>query len=62
MAKTEKTTLQLQAELDELLLWFESEQIDIDEAVKKYEAGQKLVEQLQNRLKNAENVIKKMVK
>ena len=62
MAKQDKSTIELQAELDELLLWFESDQIDIDEAVKKYEHGLKLVSDLQARLKSAENTIKKISK
>ena len=62
MAKTDKTTAQLQAELDELLLWFESDKVDIDEAVKKYEQGLKLVAELQSRLKSAENSINKISK
>jgi exodeoxyribonuclease VII small subunit len=61
MAK-EKTTTELQAELDELLAWFESDKVDIDEAVKKYEQGLKLVAELQQRLKSAENTIKKISK
>ena len=61
MAK-DKTTSQLQQELDELLLWFESDIVDLDEAVKKYDHGLKLVQELQVRLKTAENVIKKISK
>jgi len=57
-----KTTSELQTELDELLMWFESDQVDIDEAVTKYEHGLKLVAELQKRLKNAENTIKKITK
>lgn len=56
------TTTQLQAELDELLLWFESDKVDLDEAVKKYERGIVLVKELEARLKTAENTIKKISK
>ena len=62
MVKSTKTTNELQTELDELLLWFESDQVDIDEAVKKYEQGLRLVAEIQDRLKTAENIIKKMNK
>ena len=62
MTKSAKTTSELQAELDELLVWFESDQVDIDDAVKKYEHGLKLVAELQERLKSAENTIKKISK
>ena len=57
-----KTTSQLQAELDTILAWFESDKIDIDAAVKMYEEGLKLIEQLQERLNTAENTIKKVTK
>jgi len=56
------TTAQLQQELDELLLWFESDKVDLDEAVKKYERGTQLVKELEARLKIAENTIKKISK
>ena len=58
----ELTTSQLQAQLDEIITWFEGDKVDLDEAVQKYQAGIKLVEQLQERLKTAENVIKKIAK
>ena len=57
---TDKTTAQLQAELDELLVWFESDKIDIDEAVIKYEQGLELIAQIEKRLKSAENTVKKL--
>ena len=58
----QKTTAELQTELDELLLWFESDQVDLDEAVKKYKRGTELVAELQKRLQSAENTINKIVK
>jgi exodeoxyribonuclease VII small subunit len=63
MAKDkELTTAQLQAQLDELLAWFESDQVDLDQAVTKYQQGTQLVAQLQERLKTAQNTIKKISK
>lgn len=59
---SKKTTAELQKELDELLLWFESDQVELDEAVKKYERGAKVIELLQERIKTAENTIKKITK
>ena len=56
------TTAQLQAELDDLLLWFESDKVDLDEAVSKYERGIVLVKELEARLKTAENTILKIAK
>lgn len=58
----EKSTAELQAELDELLMWFESEKVDLDEAVTKYKRGTELVALLEARLKNAENIINKITK
>ncbi len=57
-----KTTSQLQTELDTILEWFESDKIDIDAAVVKYQQGLKLIGQLQERLTSAENAIKKVIK
>ena len=62
MATIPKTTSELQVELDTIIAWFDSDQVDIDEAVRKYEQGLKLVEELQARLKTAENKIKKIAK
>ncbi len=61
MAK-QATTLDLQKELDELLLWFESDQLDIDLALKKFERGQQLIQELQARLQAAENTIQIVTK
>lgn len=59
---TKLSTAQLQTELDELLLWFESDQVDLDEAVAKYKRGTELIKELETRLKLAENTIKKIAK
>jgi exodeoxyribonuclease VII small subunit len=47
-------------QLEQIMAWFESGDIDIDEAVKKYEEATKLLEQMENYLKTAENKIKKI--
>lgn len=67
MAKQQSTktldttsTAQLQAELDELILWFEQDKVDLDEAVKKYQRGTELITQLEDRLKSAQNTINKL--
>ena len=57
-----KSTAQLQQELDELLLWFDSETIDLDEALSKYENGKQLIVELETRLKKLENKIIKIQK
>ncbi len=42
-------------ELEKINDWFQSEDIDLDEALKKYERGMELVKQCRQRLKEAEN-------
>lgn len=48
--------------LEELLAWFESEEITVEEALEKYEKALQLSNELEEQLKNAKNqveVIKK---
>lgn len=47
-------------ELAEILAWFESEQVDLDQAVAKYEQAMKLLASMEDYLKTAENKIKKI--
>jgi exodeoxyribonuclease VII small subunit len=47
-------------QLDQIMLWFESGDIDIDEAVKKYEEASELISEMEKYLKTAENKIKKI--
>lgn len=42
------------------MLWFESSQVTLDEAVKKYEQANKLIAEMEDYLKTAENKIKKI--
>lgn len=60
MSQNKPTTAELQNELDAIIAWFESDQVDIDQATRKYQQGLELVKQLQDRLKKAENIIKKV--
>ncbi len=48
--------------LEEIVEWFESEDVDIDEALAKYEAGLKLAEQLQADIKTTKNKFTKIKK
>lgn len=57
---TIKTYAQLRAELDGLLNWFDGDDIDIDQAVEKYEQALKLTKQLELYLQKAENKITKL--
>ena len=56
----DKTYRQLNDELAEIMAWFESEQVDLDVAVQKYEHAMKLLKQMQDYLQTAENKIKKI--
>jgi exodeoxyribonuclease VII small subunit len=50
---------QLQQELESIINRLESEALDIDEAVKLHEKGQKLISELKIKLKKAKNEITK---
>lgn len=60
---TDKKTLsyqELSAELDEVMARLQTEDIDIEEAVKAYGRGMTIVAELEQQLKNAENKVKKI--
>lgn len=44
-------------ELDELLEWFESDDVSVDDALKQFEKAQKLAKELRQQLKEAKNTI-----
>jgi exodeoxyribonuclease VII small subunit len=58
--KTSKSYRQMASELDQIMQWFESGDIDIDEAINKYEVARKLIVEMEKYLKTAENKIKKI--
>ncbi len=60
MAKASKSYLQLSQELDEILLWFESDEVDLDQAVAKYQEAMQLIQQMEKYLKTAQNKIRKV--
>ncbi len=55
-----KTSVELQAELESIIEWFESEEVDIDIAADKYKNGLEIAKELQERLVISKNVIKKL--
>lgn len=55
-----KNYRQLSQELDEIIDWFESGELNIDEAVPKYEAAMKLITELEKYLKTSENKVRKI--
>lgn len=56
MANT-KSFQKKMAELDDILAWFESEEVSLDEAVGKYEQAKKLSAELEKELTEAKNKI-----
>jgi exodeoxyribonuclease VII small subunit len=60
MPKAEPSYQELQAQLDEILARLQSDDVDVDTALKLYQEGQKLVKSLESRLTNAENTIRKL--
>lgn len=57
MANKDRDYKTMRAELEELLSAMQSEDLDVDEALAKYERGQQLISQLQAYLEAAENKI-----
>jgi exodeoxyribonuclease VII small subunit len=61
MAKSQsKNYQQLSEELNQLIDWFEGDAVNLDEAVEKYEQAMALLKQMEDRLKTAENKVKKI--
>jgi exodeoxyribonuclease VII small subunit len=59
-AKQPKNYSQMSLELDEILLWFESGDVDLDEALNKYQQALKLIDEMESYLKTAQNKIQKI--
>lgn len=63
MAATKKSTKsykQMSAELATILEWFENSEIDVDEALVKYEEATKLLVEMEKYLETAQNKIRKI--
>jgi len=57
---SQKSYSRLSKELDEIMTWFDSEEIDLDVALSKHESAMKIIDDMENYLKHAENKIKKI--
>ena len=55
-----KSYSELSAELAEIMEWFEGGEVDLDEALAKYQQASQLLEQMEKYLKTAANKIKKL--
>jgi len=62
MSNTKKSYQNLNSELGIILNELQAGDLDIDEAVKKYQRGSEIVKELQEYLKQAENKVKKVKK
>lgn len=60
MAEKTKNYTQLSEELAKLMAWFESDKVDLDAAMQKYEQTMKLIEKMEKYLATSENKIKKI--
>jgi exodeoxyribonuclease VII small subunit len=61
MAKGDKPSYQtLASELDDILLELQQSDLDVDEAVKKYERGLMLIKELEKYLDEAENKVSQL--
>jgi exodeoxyribonuclease VII small subunit len=58
--KQARTYREMSEELDNILIWFESGDVDLDEAVAKYEEAQALLNEMEKYLKTAQNKIRKI--
>jgi len=57
---TTKNYQQLSDEFARLLEWFESDQVNLDDAIAKYEQAMQLLDEMQDYLTTAQNKIKKV--
>lgn len=61
-AKNDSSIQQKMKQLEELVEWFESDDVDIDEALKNYEKAMKLASELEQDIKSAKNKFTKIKK
>lgn len=57
MSEKNKSISKQLTELDQLIAWFDQEDFDLDEALKKFDEGVKLADEVKERLSTLENKI-----
>lgn len=57
---SKKNYQELEAELRDIIAWFESDSFDVDQAITKYKRGLELLEELEAYLKTAENTVRQL--
>lgn len=61
-AKKEESFAKAFAELEELTEWFETEEVDLDEGIKKFERGLELAQICKKKLSEVENKVSSLKK
>lgn len=61
MMKSTKTYRELRSELDELLKWFDGDELDVDEALEKYSQAEALINEIENYLDTVKAKITKKI-
>jgi len=54
---SKKSLKELMAEFDEIVAWFDGDDVDVEEAITKFEQGSKLADQIKKQLAEAKNKI-----
>ncbi|MCA9348445.1 exodeoxyribonuclease VII small subunit [Candidatus Saccharibacteria bacterium] len=54
---TDKSVVDLQAELDEIIAWFQTGEVNLDEVEQKYQQGLEIAKELKTRIAKIENNI-----
>ena len=57
MSENSKTLKQLLAEFDEIVSWFDGDNIDVEMAIQKFKEGSKMADQIKKQLGEAKNKI-----
>ncbi|HXE10465.1 MAG TPA: exodeoxyribonuclease VII small subunit [Verrucomicrobiae bacterium] len=57
---SKKSYQELEAELRDIIAWFESDSFDVDQALVRYKRGLELLGELEAYLKTAENTVRKL--
>ncbi|HET9721659.1 MAG TPA: exodeoxyribonuclease VII small subunit [Candidatus Saccharimonadales bacterium] len=58
--KTPKSYKQMTQQLNQMVEWFESDEVDLDQAVGKYQEALRLLAEMEEYLKTTENKVKKI--
>lgn len=57
---SKKNYQELETELNDIIAWFEGDNFDVDEAIKKYRRGLELTRELETYIGTAENTVREL--